>query len=235
MCRAPPRWRPTLYKGNRPMQSTITEYVTLDNAFAFFNAALFDGALPAVVITLQRKAGSYGYFSWDCFRSRDKAGAVTHEIALNPDAFQGRTDKEILGTLVHEMAHLWQQIHGTPSRTNYHNKEWAVKMLEIGLEPVSIDNPGKMTGQKVTHRIMEGDQFDVTCTNFLAAGHALRWQGVGQGAADEDKEKKPSKKNKVKYTCPDCDQNAWAKPGANLICGDCMVAMEAPEAEESED
>lgn len=219
-------------------QSTITEYVTLDSAFSFFNAALFEGALPAVVITLQRKSNAYGYFSWNCFKSRDNAGSVTHEIALNPDAFQGRTDKAILSTLVHEMAHLWQQVHGNPSRTSYHNKEWAAKMLEIGLEPVSIDNPGKMTGQKVDHRIIDGDRFDVLCDNFLAQGHALQWQGVGQGAADETeaKEKKPSKKNKVKYTCPDCEQNAWAKPGANLVCGDCMVAMESPEVEdEAED
>lgn len=216
-------------------QSTITEYVTLDSAFSFFNAALFEGALPAVVITLQRKNGSYGYFSWDCFKSRDKAGSVAHEIALNPDTFDGRTDKEILGTLAHEMAHLWQQVFGKPSRTSYHNKEWAVKMLEIGLEPVSVDNPGKMTGQKVTHKIIDGDRFDVLCSNFLAQGHALQWQGVAD--EDKEKEKKPSKKNKVKYTCPDCSQNAWAKPGANLICGDCNSSMgsQEDEDEESED
>jgi len=26
---------------------------------------------------------------------------------------------------------------------------------------------------------------------------------------------------KTKYTCPFCQQNAWAKPGAALICGNC--------------
>jgi hypothetical protein len=31
----------------------------------------------------------------------------------------------------------------------------------------------------------------------------------------------------VKYTCPTCGQNAWAKPEASLVCGDCQEEMEA--------
>jgi transcription elongation factor Elf1 len=27
--------------------------------------------------------------------------------------------------------------------------------------------------------------------------------------------------SKTKFTCPDCGQNAWAKPNALLICGSC--------------
>jgi predicted RNA-binding Zn-ribbon protein involved in translation (DUF1610 family) len=33
---------------------------------------------------------------------------------------------------------------------------------------------------------------------------------------------KAKKSSKVKFTCPDCGQNAWAKPGALLICGECF-------------
>lgn len=29
---------------------------------------------------------------------------------------------------------------------------------------------------------------------------------------------KPSKKNKVKYTCPRCTCNAWGKPKLDLLC-----------------
>jgi hypothetical protein len=35
--------------------------------------------------------------------------------------------------------------------------------------------------------------------------------------------------SKTKYTCPLCDLNAWAKPDARLICGDCSEEMEAEE------
>jgi hypothetical protein len=35
----------------------------------------------------------------------------------------------------------------------------------------------------------------------------------------------PDKSNRLKYSCPGCSLNAWAKPGANLICGDCEEPM----------
>jgi hypothetical protein len=34
-------------------------------------------------------------------------------------------------------------------------------------------------------------------------------------------QEKAKKTSKTKYTCPTCAQNAWAKPGALLICGIC--------------
>ena len=54
---------------------------------------------------------------------------------MNPDTFTGRTDEEILSTLAHEMAHVWQQTHGKPPRRSYHDRQWAAKMKEIGLQP----------------------------------------------------------------------------------------------------
>ena len=96
---------------------------------------------------------------------------MTDEIALNPAHFAGRTPAEMLSTLVHEMAHLWQHHFGKPSRSGYHNKEWAAKMREIGLIPTDTGQPGgKDTGQKVTHNIEEGGRFDQACTAFLATG-----------------------------------------------------------------
>lgn len=32
-------------------------------------------------------------------------------------------------------------------------------------------------------------------------------------------------RSKVKYTCPVCGLNAWAKPGVDLVCGDGMEKM----------
>jgi predicted RNA-binding Zn-ribbon protein involved in translation (DUF1610 family) len=29
------------------------------------------------------------------------------------------------------------------------------------------------------------------------------------------------KASKIKFTCPECGQNAWAKPDALLLCGAC--------------
>jgi predicted SprT family Zn-dependent metalloprotease len=62
-------------------------------------------------------------------------------LALNPDGFISETDKQVCQTLVHEMTHVFQHVHGKPSARGYHNKEWAAKMKSIGLQPSST-GPG---------------------------------------------------------------------------------------------
>ena len=114
---------------------TPKEYRAFQEAYDFFNAELFDGSLPHVLVTLQRKANTKGYFGANRFTGRTDATAV-HELAMNPDTFIGRTDEEILSTLAHEMAHVWQQTHGKPPTRCYHDRQWAAKMKEIGLQPV---------------------------------------------------------------------------------------------------
>jgi hypothetical protein len=100
---------------------TITAYQAFQQAYDFFNRELFAGSLPQVLVTLQRHAKTYGYFSPQRFSGRIDKSAV-HELALNPDGFHGRTDALILSTLVHEMCHVWQETHGTPPRRGYHDR-----------------------------------------------------------------------------------------------------------------
>ena len=204
---------------------TRRTYTSLDAAYDHFNRELFGGQLPACLITMQRHKGAYGYFSGARFISIDDPEEVTDEIALNPAHFAGRPTSATLSTLAHEMAHLWQHHFGKPSRSRYHNKEWAAKMREIGLIPVSHDHPGKETGQKVSHTIEPGGRFERACTAYLATGAAFLYHDrAGEG---EDATRKKKAASKTKYTCPSCGMNAWAKPDAHLICGDCGEAMGA--------
>jgi predicted SprT family Zn-dependent metalloprotease len=214
---------------NKPI--TQAEYETFQRAYDFFNAELFAGVLPNVLVTLQRHAKAYGYFAAERFVGR-ASEEVTHELALNPDHF-GRTDEAILSTLAHEMAHVWQRTHGKPPRKSYHDKEWAAKMKEIGLHPSSTGAPGgKETGQHVSHYVIAGGAFAVAFAKLQASGFTLRWQS----RTDDDPQRKAKTASKTKYTCPECGQNAWAKPGAMLICGVCyeeseeIRAMEEAEA-----
>jgi hypothetical protein len=205
-------------------------YTSLDAAYDHFNRELFGGQLPPCLITMQRHKGAYGYFSGERFASLDDPKDVTDEIALNPAHFAGRTPAATLSTLVHEMCHLWQHHYGKPSRGTYHNKEWAAKMREVELIPVSHDHPGKETGQKVSHTIGEGGRFDRACTAYLATAPAILYHDrAGDGEAAARKKKAASK---TKYTCPVCEMNAWAKPDARLICGDCSEEMEAEQPEQ---
>ena len=87
---------------NIPNPTTKT-YTSLDDAFAFFNARLFAGRLPACLLTMQRSKSAYGYFAGGRFGSKD-GKEVTDEIALNPSHFRDRSTEQSLSTLVHEMA-----------------------------------------------------------------------------------------------------------------------------------
>lgn len=127
---------------------TPREYGGLQHAYEHFNTSLFDGELPNVLITYQRKARSRGYFSPDRFAARGAASdSPEHELALNPDGFAGQTDQQICQTLAHEMCHVWRQCCDTPSRIGYHDRLWAAKMKWVGLQPTSTGrwaagNPG---------------------------------------------------------------------------------------------
>jgi SprT-like family protein len=196
---------------------TITEYQGFQKAYDFFNRELFGGSLPQVLVTLQRHANTRGYFSPERFSGRLDKAAV-HELALNPDTFTGSTDEVILSTLVHEMAHVWQQTHGKAPRKGYHDRQWAAKMREVGLQPSSTgEEGGAETGQSMTHYIIPSGRYAMAYAKLAATGFQLHWQSaptIGQGKA--------KKSSKTKFTCPECGQNAWAKPDALLICGECF-------------
>jgi hypothetical protein len=195
---------------------TLQEYQGFQRAYDFFNRILFAGSLPQVLVTLQRHANTRGYFAPFRFKGRIDRQTV-HELALNPDNFTGRTDEMILSTLVHEMVHVWQQTYGEPSRRGYHNREWAGKMREVGLQPTTTGEPGGMeTGQAVTHYILPDGRYAQSFAKLAVTGFQLRWQSLPFG-----KQGSVNKSSKTKFTCPVCGQNAWAKPGARLICGVC--------------
>ena len=213
--------------------SPTRTYTNLDAAYDHFNRKLFGGKLPPCLLTMQRHKGAFGYFSGDRFANLDNHDDITDEIALNPAHFASQTPTKILSTLAHEMAHLWQHHFGKPGRRGYHNSEWAAKMREIGLTPVALSSTGqpngKDTGEKVSHTIDEAGRFAKACAAFLATKPAILYHDrAGEGEA-----RKKKVASKTKYTCPECQANAWAKPDTNLVCGDCEQTMEAEEPDES--
>jgi hypothetical protein len=68
----------------------------------------------------------------------------------------------------------------------------------------------------VTHYIVPGGAYAKAYAKLKARGFRLKWQ-----SAPADGQAKTKKASKTKFTCPDCGQNAWAKPDALLICGAC--------------
>jgi hypothetical protein len=211
---------PKLFQNKAAATKPVEEYQGFQAAYRYFANELFaDVKMPDVLITLQRKHGANGYYYHEVFEGRD-GDRHTSELALNPRHFKSRTDEDILGTLVHEMAHCWQFHFGKPSRKGYHNGEWADKMEAIGLMPSSTgEYGGKRKGQKMSHYILPDGPFARSCRRLLTGGFRLNWQSL-----DHDHDRK-APVSKVRYTCPQCELNAWAKPNVSLVCGNCELPM----------
>jgi hypothetical protein len=86
--------------------------------------------IPEVVLCVdQLPSTRYGHF-----RKGHNGFGLKGEIAINSRYLTGDLPLwEVLGTLLHELLHAWQQAHGTPGRRNHHNAEFRAKALELGL------------------------------------------------------------------------------------------------------
>lgn len=224
------------------MRPTDDTYAELQTAFDHFNAELFDNRLPPCLLTLQREKKTYGYFSAERFVHR-RDGTKTDEIALNPAYFGIVPLLEVMQTIAHEMAHLWQHHFGNPGRRRYHNVEWADKMESIGLMPSSTGQPGgKRTGEHMADYPIPGGRFLAATDKLLTKDFRISWAdrfparhvaaqaleaAAEDGAADMDgislapatgSQNKPTR---TKYTCPACETNVWGKPELKLVCGEC--------------
>jgi hypothetical protein len=226
-----------LPEASAPSTPTRQAYHELQWAYDHFNRALFAGALPACMITLQREKATFGYFSSKRFAHSD--GQITDEIALNPAYFAVVPLVETLQTLVHEMCHLWQDHHGKPG--------------------------GRRTGDCVADYAIEGGPFLAACAALMTERFTLSWydrfpaprmvafgesapsqalpaavggghspvqqhvalaQAVvtpGQNAQTASGQAQPvNRSNRLKYRCAGgCGANVWGKPGLAILCGVC--------------
>lgn len=208
---------------------TAQAYGELQMAYDHFNRALFAERLPPCLITLQRKGRrTFGYYAASRFGTVD--GKTTDEIAMNPLHFKHGPVIDVLSTLVHEMVHLWQQHFGRPSRSAYHNREWAGEMLRIGLHPSDTGRPGgRMTGQQMSDYVLPGGRFEQAAQQLLATGFVITWfdhHGVRLEPFDPDALIVRARSGlRIKFTCPSCRASAWGKASLNLFCLDCQQVL----------
>ncbi len=240
-------------KETRELVPALQASAELQFALNHFNQAFWDGQVPDPILMYTSKPKCFGYFAPDKFENADRK--VVSAIALNSAYLAVRSDRESLGTLAHEAVHAWRHYLGPLNRKGsrgsggYHDKVWADEMERIGLIPSSTAAPGgKRTGYRVSHNILPGGMFDRVCSELLATGFRISWADrivrpnsgdFGFGASEAGGESvgpnaaiKAKKRDRIRFTCSDksCGLNAWAKPSAKLICGNCRVKMHPSDA-----
>ena len=83
----------------------------------------------------------------------------------------------------------------------------------------------------MSHLIDENGRFAKAVGKLLAEHPAILYSD----RSENDATRKKKAASKTKYTCPGCGLNAWAKPDAQLVCGNCQEPMQAETTEEEED
>jgi hypothetical protein len=86
--------------------------------------------IPEVSLAIESlRCSVYGHF-----RYGHNGFGLKGEIAINARYLFGqRSSWEVLGTLLHELLHAWQQAYGKPGKGNYHNREFREKAQSLGL------------------------------------------------------------------------------------------------------
>ncbi|MCG2614905.1 SprT-like domain-containing protein [Terrimonas sp. NA20] len=219
-------------------QFTTEQFSALQNLYDYFNKNLFGGELGNCLLNFSRKSKAMGFYSSKRWAKKSDIAnegqkADIDEISLNPDFLHVST-KEYCQTLVHEMCHLWQHHFGEPTQ-GYHNREFAEKMKSVGLMPSSTGHPGgKEVGKKMSDYPIVAGLFELA---FEAIPQEMLLPLIA--LPDFEKKKAQKKKNKIKYTCPQCSANVWGKPKMVIVCGDCSEGDETivkfiPETTEEE-
>lgn len=161
-------------KENVKVHATQEVYQELQTVYDIYNQKLFNNELPGALLVICRKRNSKGFFS--PARYANKEGVLADEIALNPEFFLVRSVEEVLSTLAHEMAHQFQFHFGNDVKSGYHNKEFSLKMEEIGLITSSTGYPGgDRVGERMTHYIAEDGPFINITRELLKTRFGILW------------------------------------------------------------
>lgn len=200
--------------------------------FDIFNEKYFDNSLSKIFITLQqgRKKNKqvYGTFfpeSWAKKEGEEFDEALGtdkpiisedrwHEIAISGE-YLARPTANWVGTLIHEMVHLYCQINDIEDTSNngvYHNKRFKNEAEKRGL----IIEKADTIGYSVTTPSADLIEFIKECnineelfTYFRDTKFNLSTTAI-----------------KKRYCCPLCGVQVQAKKDKNIICGDCVKRMD---------
>ena len=193
----------------------------LEKLFSTFNKRFYNGELETPVITVSpdTTSGAYGWCtSWKAWKKADQEDkeAGYYEINICAEHLT-RSFKELCGTLLHEMVHLWNlqnNVKDTSRGGTYHNLKFKKEAEQRGL----IIEQHHKYGWTITKLNEEAEQFieQLNDTSFA----------IYRDSAAKIKAKKASKQSSRKYVCPMCGLIIRATKEVHVKCMDCDEELE---------
>lgn len=180
----------------------------LYKAFDYFNKNLFGNKLPKVVIVLQTKGKNpaYGWFTpAKVWTGREEDNFERHEISISTEHIN-RENIEIIGTLIHEMIHLYNfenKIKDVSRQNRYHNKKFMDSALKFGMiEAGKHDKIGYLVKPNPINQYIKNieEHFNAIKFNSISRLDAAS-KGKDKG---EDPTESKVKNKKYIVRCEDC-------------------------------
>jgi len=197
------------------MVNTIKE---LKRIYSECNKEFFANELPDCMITVQStKKSVLGYCTTKpVWTKTDEDKPTFHEINFSAENLN-RTPEDIVGTMLHEMVHLYnliKEVKDTSNNCTYHNKRFKREAEDRGL----IIEHAPVVGWSITRLAPETPErikkFNIDTEAFAFYRKSF----------ELTKTKKVYPTNK--YKCPSCDTKITSRKELNIICGDCNQPYE---------
>ena len=198
------------------MPRLSNELRRIEDMFRFWNETYYARALEEPVLSLipDHRGRAYGWFT--CYKpwkeSKEKEGY--YEINICADQLE-RTIEEITGTLLHEMAHLYNHMNGiqdTSRGGTYHNKKFKQTAEDHGLiiEQVPVIGWSKTKINDETKKIIKEKKFK-----------PIRLKRSYQDSISPGKGNAKTKQSMRKYVCPCCGCIIRTTKEVHVLCIEC--------------
>lgn len=203
----------------------------LERMFKSLNESFYDGQLDMPIITVTPTARAYAHYTpWNAWESK---GEHKREINIS-SAYLDRPLEYICGSLLHEMAHMYNdtvlEVSDTSRGGTYHSKVFKQAAESHGLvctrtEKYGWSDTSTILSDELIEWVLLHDEFrEIELCRTVPSLIAV---GVGVKAADGSAPvATTTRNNSRRFVCPKCGMIARTTRSARLICGDCMEVME---------
>ena len=189
----------------------------LQAAFNAINRDFYNSELEKVIITVKegRRKGAYGWI--ETAKNWRQNGKERYEINISVDYIGERAVEDTIGTLMHEMVHLYNLMHGIKDTTRsgiYHNKSFKAAAEKHGLICWRADMVG--FGQTAP---------ETETRKWIAENVKIKSFNVYKQTAEKKEGASKPKQSYRKYICPQCGLIVRATKECQIGCLDCMEGM----------